>query len=185
MRWLVGRSVPLYQTSSNFSRATMLTFGLIPLEKVWTLLSAQLCVNWYNYCFSTRRDFTLNNPWRLICHSTKKLKQRKCLQNVGFIRVKVTNKISLSLSLLFLFWPQINRWVRMRGDCFNDADEKATSHRWPHFFPAERLYIWHCLLRTAILFICLFLFLFFSHVLFFFHSKKTPSVSSTVSYCFH
>ena len=55
----------------------MFTFGQIPLGKVWTPLSSQLWVKYYNNCSSWRMALALNNLQRLICHETKKPNQTK------------------------------------------------------------------------------------------------------------
>ena len=61
------------ESSSNSSHAITVIFGLIKFGKVWNLLSAyQLLVKCYQYFPSTKMAFALNNPWRLICHWTKK-----------------------------------------------------------------------------------------------------------------
>ena len=45
---------------------------LARVQKVWTPLSSQLLVKWYQYCPYKKKALALNNPRSLICHEIKK-----------------------------------------------------------------------------------------------------------------
>ena len=63
-------------------RTPVVTFGKIPLGKIWTPLSSQLWVKKYHDCSSNGMALALNNLQRLICHKKRNQTKPKVLTQI-------------------------------------------------------------------------------------------------------
>ena len=108
----------------NSKSSQGITFRLTSLGKVITPLSPhQLLDKLYHYCSSIRMVLVLNNPWRLIYHSTKKSNHssRTMIISNEFIwnRIQITKGTlkfidwKVHMLTLYLLWMTfLTNWIQ-------------------------------------------------------------------------